>query len=162
MTCKSQETDHSFILCFYQSFHASLIGEDQLNVLVGSPPVVMNLPEVEHIGLQVFQGTLQVPHGPVISTVVGLGGQKDLAAAGLHHFAHMPFTGPPQVIPLTAVPIHAIPGRGIDIVNAQINTFVDNFDGLLLHSHLFHGGLGPQAIYAHAFPGSAKRPLGDF
>ena len=118
-----------------------LVREDVIDVLVAR--YVVDLPEVDHIGLQVLQRTFQVDHGPVVAAVVGLGGQEHLAAAGLHHLAHMPFAGSSQVVSCAAGPILAVPGRSINVIDAHVDALIDNGKGLLLHAHLLHGGLGP-------------------
>ena len=159
MACDAKEADDAFIFGFLQSFHTSIVGKDVVYILISFSFNIMDLPQVDGVDLHVFQGTFQVPHGPVVAPVMGLCGQEYFIPPGGQYLSKMPFTGSTQVITLTTASIHAIPGRGVDIVDAHINAFVDNGNGLLLHTHLLHRGLGPQAVYAHTLPGGTEGTL---
>jgi len=110
----------------------------------------MVLVQVEVVGLQTPQTLLDQRHGAVVGVIVTLGGQKDLVAPLPHHAADVQFTG-----------TVAVQGRGIDIVDAQIERPVDDFDRLVVAVVHRGGEQSAQAVNGYLVSGLAEWSLGN-
>ena len=80
------EVAHDLLLLhFEQRFHRAALGEDLVHV-VGSADVVQ-LPQIDVIGLEQLQRLLDHPHRAVARALLGLGREERLVAALRHHLA---------------------------------------------------------------------------
>ena len=69
------EIAHDFLVAsFEQGFHGSALGEDLVDVGHGAD--VVQLPEVDVIGLEQLERGLDHAHGSIAGPLLGLGGEK--------------------------------------------------------------------------------------
>ena len=81
---------------------------------------VVDLPEVEVIGLQQLERLLEVLERAVARAVVRLAREEDLAPAALHDLADVPLA--------PALFLSAVARGGIDVVDAQVDRALDDRD----------------------------------
>ena len=112
--------------------HAAL-GKVPLGVVVVD--ALVDLPQVEVVGLQALQRLFELPQAHLLVAAVGadLGHQEDLVAPPLESLAH----------PLLALAVVVLPGV-VEEVHAGVDGLVNDGDGFL------EGGSVAQAVAAHA------------
>ena len=108
------------LLGFVQRLDHPALGEVPLRVVVVD--ALVDLPQVEVVGLQSLQRLVELPQGDLLVAAVGadLGHQEDLVAPTLEGLAH----------PLLALAVVVLPGV-VEEVDAGIDRLVDDGDGFL-------------------------------
>src|SRR5258708_4708640 len=79
MTGQAQETHPALRAGLQERFEGASFGEDAVEVVLS--PQIVQLPEIEMIGVQSAQAVVEKAQGAVPRTVVSLGSKEDLAAA---------------------------------------------------------------------------------
>ena len=135
----AEEAHHLLLLHFEQRFHGAALGEDRIHVGHGAD--IVQLPQVHVIGLEQLQRFFDHAHGAVAGALAGFGGEEGLVAAVGHHLAHV----------LLAPALRAaVDGRGVDVVDAQVERALDDGHGDVEVVGLLDRGLAAQREDADA------------
>src|SRR6185436_1665443 len=149
MSGNPQVADQFLFPGLHQGLQSATLGEG--GVQVGPAADVMELPEVEVVGLQALEAALEQSQRAIAGPVIGLAGQEDFLPAPLQGLA---------VIVLA----RTIERSRVAVIDPQVQGAVD--DG---HRHLaghpagmLEGGLPPQREDRRRIAGAAEPALGDF
>src|SRR5579871_3031269 len=80
-------TDNLLIAGFEQSLHCAALGKDLIDVGHGAD--IVQLPEIDVIGLQQLQRSFQHPLRAIASALFRLGSEKGFGSAALHDLAYV-------------------------------------------------------------------------
>jgi len=109
---------------------------------------VVDLDQVNMVGLEVGEALLDALPGAVACAVGGLGGQENLAAPVGHDLA---------VIGLARV----VGGSGIAVGDAEVERPIDELDRLIVHPGRLQEYLPTEPQHGDPRPGSAEHPRGE-
>jgi uncharacterized membrane protein len=140
------EMAHDLLLLhFEQRFHRAALGEDFVHIGHGAD--VVQLPEVDVIGLEQLQRLLDHAHGAVAGALLGLGGEEGLVAAVGHHLADV------LLAPALGA---AVDRRGVDVVDAEVERALDDGHGDVEVVGLLERGLAAEREDADLVAGLAE------
>jgi hypothetical protein len=117
-----------------RAFSSAVFGEEGVELLLGLN--VVQLPQIEMVGVELLQAGLEEFHRAIVGAVVGFAGEPHFVAAGLHHLSYVLLA--PLIRP-------AVSSRRVDVVDAQVNRAIDEGDRFLFLVGLLDGGLPAQA-----------------
>lgn len=146
VSVKSHETDLSLLLCLGEGFENTVVRVDQLGVIVEDD--LVNLPDIEMIGLQPVERCLQHAHRSFWTRVRGEGAHHDDVVS----FA---FEGDAEL--LFAEAFVKLPG-----IVEDVDAVVDGFANHIVHLSLVRNGAEMEAAHAEdgtLEAGTPKRTL---
>ena len=136
---------HLLLLHLEQRFHGAALGEDLVDIVLRAD--VVQLPEVDVIGLEQLERLLDHAHGAVARALLGLGGEEGLVAALGHDLADV----------LLAPALRAaVDGRRVDVVDAQVEGALDDGHGDVEVVGLLERGLAAEREDADFVAGLAQ------
>ncbi len=132
---------HLLFLRLPQRFHRAALREYRVHVLHQAD--VVQLPEIQMIGLQQLQGFFDHAQAAIARALLGLAGEECLRAAPLHHRAD---------VALAPAFRASIDRRSVDVIHAQIERPFHNRhrDGFVVPA--LQRGLPAEAEYADLVP----------
>ena len=138
---------------------APSLREDLLDLVVAHD--VVQLPEVEVVGLEQPQALLEQAQRPVARAVVGLAREEHFLAPRRHDLAD---EGLADAVELPSLPggvaRAAVGGGRVDVVHAQVDRAVDDGNRHVVLVGLFERRLAAQAEEAHLVARASESPFG--
>ena len=129
-----------------EGFHGPALAEDPGKIILAAK--VVQLPEIQVIGVQPPQAVVEKPERPIVGAIVGLGGQEDRGAM---------FAQGQAVIVHTA----GVGGGSFEVIHALLQGTLDHGDGLGFPAMRSQDALAAEAENRDGLTGTTQRAAWD-